>query len=147
MSLCVGKYCVYSPQSWIPWCLVHQWHRAVHSNNIYSKKEWRRQKIYAQGCPLSVFIIKWGNPQCPFAGGLKLSIPPQNRKHAPPLSIKLLILLLDTLPLLICTWLFKSQLNTSCSRALASPSSTAIFTCPPNLAKCFLFPLLIEQLS
>lgn len=47
-----------------------------------------------------------------------------------------------TLFSLICTWLSKSQLNTSCSRAVASPSRTAIpipSPCPPNLAKCFFF--------
>lgn len=45
-------------------------------------------------------IVNGGNPQCPLAGGLKLSIPLRTETMLLPTSIKLLCFFcLDTLPL------------------------------------------------
>lgn len=83
----------------------------------------------------------------PICRGLKLSIPLRTESMLLPSSIKLLwFFCLDTLPLDM-HMTFQVSAEYQLLKSLASPSSTAIFTCLPNLAKCFLFPLLIEQLS
>lgn len=65
-------------------------------NNIYLKERMdKTQRYMLKDVHFSVFIIvNGGNPQCPFAGGLKLSIPLVNRKHAPPIIHKTSLILL-----------------------------------------------------